>query len=122
MHNNKRFIDFFLIVITGWWSIVLFLNERLFQDLPELFYTFQKVGNQNQWVSVFLLSLLFHLLGLLWGKSFIHKVALMFATFLYGTMAAGFILSKQPLSTGVGVYFAISLLALWGLREVKDHE
>ncbi|WP_210607853.1 hypothetical protein [Priestia flexa] len=122
MYKHYRFIELFLVVITSWWLIVLSLNQTLFHDRPELFYTFEKVGNQTQWTSVFLLSLLFHLLGLVWEKSFVHKVALIFSTFLYGTIAAGFILSKQPLSTGVGVYFAISLLALWGLREVKSND
>lgn len=121
---NKQFIciKLFLIIITSWWSIVLFSNDHLFRDRAELFYVFKKVGTQDHWASVFLVSLLLYILGFVWEKIFIQKLSFFFSFFLYGTMSAGFILSKNPLSTGLGIYIGIAFLALCALRDVDDNE
>ncbi|MCY8233408.1 hypothetical protein [Priestia endophytica] len=122
MEKRNVFIEMFLILITAWWSMVLVVNDKLFHNRPEFFYTFQEIGNEAKWASIFILSLISLILGLVWRKAWMRKISLLSSTFLYGMMAAGFILAKQPLNTGVGVYFAIALLALWGTRDVKDDE
>lgn len=122
MRKQIPVIELFLTIITGWWAIALLLNDKLFESRPELFYTFQKVANEEPWGSIFVLISISLILGLIDGQIWLRRLSLVATTFLYGLMTAGFILSKQPLSTGIGVYFAIAVLSLWRLREVKEDE
>ncbi len=76
--------------------------------------------NENGWGYIFLIAFIVHVLSLVWEENhWIRKVALLLAAFLFSLISAAFILSQDPFSTGTGIYFAISILALWGLREVK---
>jgi hypothetical protein len=111
-------IEAFLSIISIWWSIVLFNQDDFFR-VPEVFEPLAVIG--NGWGYIFLIAAFLKILGILTEKSWLRKIGLTFSMFLYGLIASGYILSGHGMNTGTGTYFALSVLALYGIREVKAH-
>jgi hypothetical protein len=116
--NEVPVIDLFLSLISIWWAINLYNNQDMLNDVPRKFETlaqFQETG----WALVFTTAATIKVLGIILEKGILRTIGLYFSAFLYAMICAGYILSPAAFSTATGVYFSLSVLAIWGIREVK---
>lgn len=105
-------------IISIWWAIVLFNRDEFFR-VPKVFEPLAVI--EQGWGFIFLLAAFTKVIGILTEKVWLRKLGLTFSAFLYGLISAGYILSGATMNTGTGVYFALSVLAIWQIREVKSH-
>ncbi|KGX91169.1 hypothetical protein N781_05180 [Pontibacillus halophilus JSM 076056 = DSM 19796] len=120
MRSKVPCIELFYVMITGWWAVILYANQDLFRSVPEI-YLFYTIADQGAWGSLFAFVACCLVLGMTSGKAFMRRLALFMCAVLYGIVSAGFMMADVP-NTGSGVYFAIAVLALWRIREVKADE
>ena len=111
-------VEVFLSIISCWWSFVLFNTTEFFR-VPQQFDGLSKIG--DGWGFIFLLAAFLKIYGILAHKRGIRRIGLTFSVFLYALIASGYILSGDAINTGTGVYFALAVLALYQIREVKDN-
>lgn len=112
-------IEMCLSIVSLWWAFVLFNNNQLFDNLFILFKPFAVVMDEQGWAFVFIVSATTKIFGIMFNRYRLRELGLTLSMVLYGVITSGFILSHEPLSTGTGTYFALCLLALQGLREVR---
>jgi hypothetical protein len=113
-------IDLFLSLISVWWAIILFNNEDMLNHVPRKFETLAQI-QETGWALVFTTAAFIKVLGIILEQKALRRIGLYFSAFLYGMICAGYILSPAAFSTSTGVYFALSVLAIWGIREVKTN-
>lgn len=111
-------IDMFLSLISVWWAINLFNNKTMLNHVPDKFETLAQF-QESGWALVFSFAAVIKILGIILDRNSLRTIGLYFSAFLYGMICAGYILSPKAFSTATGVYFALSVLALWGIREVR---
>ena len=112
-----------LSIVSIWWAIVLFTNDRLFDQIPGYFRVFKKIiVNESGWAIFFLSAALVKIIGIVLENRTIRLIGLYMSVFLYAVISAGYILSKEPLQPGTGIHFVLMVFALWAIREVKGHE
>lgn len=111
-------IELFLSIISFWWAAILFLNHNMFDNVPSIYERFAAIQEYG-WGFIFVTAALFKILGILLENYWLRRIGLSFSFFLYGLISAGYILSSQPLNPGTGVHFALCVLAVWELREVR---
>lgn len=122
MISRIPIIELFLSIISLWWACICFGNPHLFDNLPEFYVVFAKVSQEVGWGCVFVAAAAIKVLGILLQKSWMRKLGLTMSAFLYGLISAGFILSGHFLVHSTGTYFALSVLAIWGIREVNEND
>jgi len=122
MISRIPIIELFLSIISLWWAFICFVNPHLFDRLPELYLVFAEISQEKGWGCIFVVAASIKVLGILLQKSWMRRLGLTMSAFLYGLIASGFILSGQTLSHSTGTYFALSVLAIWGIREVMDRD
>lgn len=113
-------IELFLSLISTWWAIVLFSNHQMLDRVPKHYEPLAEL-QENGWGLIFMVAALIKILGIITERFYLRKVGLFMSMFLYGLISAGHILSGQFLATQTGVYFALSVLALYGVREVRHN-
>lgn len=119
MTSRVPIIDLFLSIVSLWWAFICFANSKLFDTFPGLFKIFSKIGDEKVWGFVFVSAATIKIVGLALRKKWIRKVGLTLSALLYGIISSSFFLSESPLSISAGTYFAMTVLAIWGVREVK---
>lgn len=118
-HGKIPINELCLSIVSLWWAFVLANNDNMFDNIPVLFRSFEKIMNEDGWAFVFIVAAAAKVLGILFNRFWLRKWGLVMSMSLYGLISAGFILSKEPMSTGTGTYFALCVLAAWALREVR---
>jgi hypothetical protein len=111
-------IELFLVIVTVWWSIILFNNITMLDNTPYLLKGLAEPG-ELVWGVIFVLTTVILLLGVVLESFALRKLGLFLCFFLYGLITAGYILA-DPFRTATGTYFAICLLSIYGTREVGD--
>ena len=122
MINRIPTIELFLSIISLWWACICFGNPHLFDSLPDLYIVFAKISQEVGWGCIFILAAATKIFGILLEKNWMRKLGLTMSAFLYGIISAGFILSGHFLVHSTGTYFALSVLAIWGIREVTERD
>lgn len=112
-------IELCLSIVSIWWALVLANNDRMFDNIPVLYRPFEKLTDESGWAFIFIVAAGTKVFGILGNVFWLRKLGLSLSITLYGLISAGFILSKEPFSTGTGTYFALCILAIWALREVR---
>ena len=122
MKYNKSFkipiIDFILSIISSWWAIVL-LNTDLFSRQPETYSFFGNIATEDQWAILFIVAAAVKIIGIVINNSLLRKLGLVMSAFIYGLIAYAYMIGIGWFSVGFGTFFAMSIMALWGIREVK---
>ncbi|MCM3598728.1 hypothetical protein M4D55_23495 [Metabacillus idriensis] len=111
-------VEVVLSLISSWWAIVLFNSPHMFNNLPAIYRFFGDIGQEYLWGCVFLFAALVKILGIIFRKTMLRKFGLFMSAVIYGIISAGYYLGLGFYSIGFGVFFLISFMALWGIREV----
>lgn len=111
-------IDFILSVISSWWAIVL-LNTDMFSRQPDTYGFFENIATENQWAILFIVAAAVKIIGIVINNSLLRKTGLIMSAFIYGLIAYAYMIGIGWFSVGFGTFFAMSIMALWGIREVK---
>lgn len=111
-------VEVVLSLISLWWAIVLFNNPDMFNDLPAIYRFFGDIGQEHIWACVFLFAALVKIFGIIFRKAKLRKFGLFMSAVIYGIISAGYYLGTGFFSIGFGVFFLMSFMALWGIREV----
>jgi uncharacterized membrane protein YiaA len=120
MRNKGKtpIIDISLAIICFWWATVLFHDNRMFNNLPQLYTFFGEVSQEYHWGVLFIIVGLCLVVGVWKNVSLLMKTGLFLSVVLFAAISAGFLMSEKPMNTGSITYAAIALQALWRLREV----
>lgn len=121
MISRIPIIELFLSIISLWWAFICFSNPHLFDQIPQMLNVFAKISQETGWGCVFIMAALIKVLGILLQKYWLRRIGLFLSMLLYGLITAGFVLSKEPFTHSTGTYFALTVLAMWGAREVKSY-
>jgi len=121
MISRVPIIELFLSIISLWWAFICFTNNHLFDNLPDFYIIFAEISQEFGWGCIFVLAAAIKVFGILLKKSWMRRLGLTMSAFLYGIISAGFILSGHVLVHSTGTYFALSVLAIWGIREVNEN-
>ena len=116
--RNVPIIECFLSIISIWWSIVLFNTDDFFR-VPKAFEPLAAID--DGWGFIFLTAAFLKIIGIILDKNWLRRVGLTFSVFLYALIASGYTLVGDVINTGTGVYFALAVLALYQIREVKNY-
>lgn len=122
MISRIPIIELFLSIISLWWAFICFTNDHLFDNLPDLYVIFAEVSQEKGWGCIFVTAAAIKIFGVLLQKKWMRKLGLTMSAFLYGIISSGFILSGHVLVHSTGTYFALSVLAIWGIREVMERD
>lgn len=106
-------------IVSLWWAFICFSNDKLFDTFPGLFKVFSQIANEDSWGFVFVCAAVIKIVGVAIRKKAVRKIGLTLSALLYGVISSSFFLSESPLSISAGTYFAMTVLAIWGIREVK---
>ena len=112
-------IDFILSLISTWWAIVLILNPNLFSEYPQQYNAFGKILPEYGWMIMFIVAASVKVVGIFMEMRFLRKIGLIMSAVIYSLIVYCFINSTGGQSTGIGTYFAMATMALWGIREVE---
>jgi len=112
-------IEVILSIISAWWAVVLFNQQDLFEKLPTTYEFFSSVANEWQWGIVFLVAASVKIFGILLKSEALRKIGLTMSAIIYGLIAAAYYLGSGWFSVGFGTFAALSIMAFWGIREVR---
>lgn len=112
-------IEVILSFISTWWAIVLFNQPDLFEKLPKTYYFFSSIAPEYQWALLFLTAALVKVFGILLKNETLRKIGLFMSAIIYGLIAAAYYLGVGWFNVGFGTFAAMSIMAFWGIREVK---
>jgi hypothetical protein len=112
-------IEFILSLISSWWAIVLFKTPDMFENIPQIYGFFDRFADEHYWAAIFLLAATVKILGIIVSNNSIRKIGLIMSAVLYGFIAYSYYIGNGWLSIGFGTFFALSVMALWGIREVE---
>ncbi|MGP4063104.1 hypothetical protein ACTWPX_20760 [Halobacillus sp. H74] len=99
--------------------VILLVNEDMFNDLPTIYVGVAEIAGQKVWAGIFFFSSMFNVIGMYKDFGKLRRWGLSTLSLLFGMICAGYIWSNAPFHTGTGVYFSLTVLAMWRLREVK---
>lgn len=111
-------VEVVISLISLWWGIVLFNSPDMFKELPSIYRFFGEVGQEYMWASVFFFAAFVKILGIILKNTKLRKAGLFMSAVIYGIISSGYYLGLGFFSIGFGVFFLISFMALWGIREV----
>jgi hypothetical protein len=112
-------IEVILSIVSAWWAIVLFNSPDLFERMPTTYSFFSSIANEIQWAVLFFTAALVKIFGILLKRELIRKIGLFMSAVIYGLIAAAYFIGTGWFSIGFGTFAAISVMAFWGIREVK---
>ena len=95
------------------------MSPTKFTDDSQLYGFFGKFADESTWATIFLIGALVKILGLIFNKNIVRKIGLVISAVLYGFIAYAYFIGSGWFSIGFGTFFAMSLMALWGIREVE---
>lgn len=110
-----------LSIVSVWWSIIMFTNNKLFDHVPSLFSFFVEISQETGWGIFFLCAAFVKLLGLILEHIRLRLIGLYMSAFLYSLISAGYILSQNPMQPGTGIHFVLMIFAFYAIREVKGY-
>lgn len=112
-------IEVILSIISTWWAVVLFNQPDQFERLPTTYQFFSSVANEWQWGIVFIVAASVKIFGILLKNELLRKIGLFMSAMIYGLIAAAYYLGSGWFSIGFGTFAALSIMAFWGIREVR---
>lgn len=99
--------------------MVLFNQPDQFERLPTTYQFFSSVANEWQWGIVFIVAASVKIFGILLKNELLRKIGLFMSAMIYGLIAAAYYLGSGWFSIGFGTFAALSIMAFWGIREVR---
>ena len=122
--DKKRFtdipiIEIILSLISTWWAIVFFNSPDIFTLRPQTYTGFEDIAPEYVWMSTFIVAATIKIIGIFAKVNILRKFGLALSTIIYAFIAYCYFDSLGFLSTGFGTYASLSLMALWGIREVE---
>lgn len=111
-------IEIILSMISAWWAMVLFNSPTMFSKLPKTYEFFSAFADEYQWAILFSTGAIVKILGIILQIKWLRKIGLLLSAFIYAMIAAGYYLGTGWFNIGFGTFAAISIMALWGMREV----
>ena len=122
--DKRRFkdvpiIEIILSLISTWWAIVFINSPDIFELRPNTFAGFADIAPEYMWSIVFIVAAAVKIIGIFAKLNFLRKFGLTLSTIIYALIAYCYFDSLGFLSTGFGTFAALSLMALWGIREVE---
>ena len=112
-------IEIILSLISTWWAIVFINSPDIFELRPNTFAGFEDIAPEYMWSIVFIVAASVKIIGIFAKLNFLRKFGLTMSTIIYALIAYCYFDSLGFLSTGFGTFAALSLMALWGIREVE---
>ncbi|KWW17963.1 hypothetical protein AS888_20855 [Peribacillus simplex] len=112
-------IEVILSMISSWWAVVLFNSPDLFNRLPNTYEFFGNIAKESHWGLLFLTAAIVKIMGIVLKNRWMRKIGLFLSALVYSLIAAAYFLGMGWFSVGFGTFSAISIMALWGIREVE---
>ena len=112
-------IEIILSLISTWWAIVFINSPDIFTLRPNTYAGFANIAPEHIWSIVFIIAAAVKIIGIFAKLNFLRKFGLTMSTIIYALIAYCYFESLGFLSTGFGTFAALSLMALWGIREVE---
>lgn len=112
-------IEIILSLISTWWAIVFINIPEIFTLRPKTYAGFADIAPEYIWSIVFIVAASIKIIGIFAKLNFLRKFGLTMSTIIYAFIAYCYIDSLGFLNTGFGTFAALSLMALWGIREVE---
>ena len=122
--DKRRFkdvpiIEIILSLISTWWAIVFFNSPNIFTLRPKTYEGFAEIAPEYVWMTTFIVAAAIKIIGIFAKLNFLRKFGLTMSTIIYSFIAYCYFDSLGFLNTGFGTFAALSLMALWGIREVE---
>lgn len=118
IHNASK-SELFLSMVSIWWAIVLISSPHLFDNVPVIYKGIADVAGEKVWACFFTFAATIKIVGIAINSGPLRKWGLTLSSLFYAAICAGYIWSGAILHAGTGVYFSMTMLALWRLREVR---
>lgn len=115
-------VEVVLSLISLWWGIVLINSPNMFDELPDIYRFFGEIGMEYHWACVFFVAAAVKILGIFMRNQRLRKIGLFMSAVIYGIISSGYYLGLGFYSIGFGVFFFLSFMALWGIREVGTRD
>ena len=112
-------IEIILSLISAWWAIVFINMPDIFTLRPKTYAGFADIAPEYIWSSVFIVAAAVKIIGIFAKLNFLRKFGLTMSTVIYSLIAYCYFDSLGFLNTGFGTFAALSLMAIWGIREVE---
>ena len=118
--SNIPIIEFILSIISSWWAIVFLNSPGIFEKFPEQYSAFKELAPVSGWATLFILAASVKIIGIIIEKKWLRKTGLVLSVIVYGLISYCYFISLGWFSIGFGTFFALLIMALWGIREVDD--
>ncbi|MGE7880167.1 hypothetical protein [Peribacillus muralis] len=112
-------IEVILSMISSWWAVVLFNSPNLFNRIPDTYEFFGNIAEEYHWGMLFMTAAIVKIMGIVLRSRWMRKLGLFLSALVYSFIAAAYFLGTGWFSVGFGTFSAISIMALWGIREVE---
>ena len=112
-------IEIILSLISTWWAIVFLISPNIFTLRPDTYIGFENIAPEYIWMGTFMIAASIKVIGIFAKINFLRKLGLTMSTIIYALIAYCYFESLGVLTTGFGTYASLSLMALWGIREVE---
>ena len=122
--DKRRFedvpiIEIILSLISTWWAIVFFNSPDIFTLRPKTYEGFAEIAPEYVWMATFIVAATIKIIGIFAKLNFLRKFGLTLSAIIYAFIAYCYLASLGFLNTGFGTFASLSLMALWGIREVE---
>ena len=118
----KRTIPYFealVSMLSYYLAMVCMFNNNMFQRLPELYGTLERLGNETLFALIFFTAATIKVIGLIINNHMMRKFGLGFSAFIYLIIAVCYASSDMPLNWGTGIFFLLAAFSLLNIFEVK---
>lgn len=121
---NKKFpiVEVFLSFVSIWWALVLFANSHMIDERIPAYLIELDQMEEYIWGVIFLTAAIMKFTALLTMNKLLRQLGLLASMVLYSLICYGYIASGNTIHTGTGVYFLLTVLAWYGLREVREDD
>ena len=120
--KRKRipYFEAMVTILSYYLAISCMFNNDIFHQLPDLYRSLGKLGNETFFAMVFLVSATVKVFGLLFNCYTIRRIGLGLSALIYLVIAVAYVMSAVPLNWGTGIFFLLFVFSLFHIFEVKN--
>jgi hypothetical protein len=118
-HKRIPYFEALVSMLSYYLALACMFNNDMFEQLPKLYGTLEKIGDETFFALVFFFAATIKVIGLVINNHTLRKIGLGLSAIIYLVITVSYAMSAIPLNWGTGIFFLLFTFSLLNIFEVK---